>query len=294
MSSSKIHSRVFLSHTKLDKSFARQLAYDLKEAGVEVWLDEWEIRVGDSLREKIESGIQESGWLVVILSPRAVESQWVQREISAAFTRELDSKRVFILPVLIDKCEIPILLRDKKYANFTRNYVEGLQELLGAVLPSQGGSTAPFGKLIDVNAHLWMEHFEPDLPAAIKRAREAGVSKIVASACNGPYSWSRSLELAARLGRSGLLGESRPSGYLANAGVCNICITSELQVFGGDLRPLAHDKCGPEEDNYSYRSATIGSMRVARLAGIKHAASATVSNTIDTPMNVHGSVALKP
>jgi hypothetical protein len=45
---------------------------------------------------------------------------------------------------------------------------------------------------------------------------------------------------------------------------------------------------------HSYLNATTGSIRVARLAGIKHAASATVSSTSDTPMNVHGSVALKP
>ena len=198
MSEDRLRVRVFVSHTSLDKKFARQLAYDLKKAGVEVWFDEWEIRVGDSLREKVERGIHESGWLIIILSPRAVASQWVQRELSAAFARELDDKRVFILPVLLEKCEMPVMLRDKKYADFTESYSRGLQELLYTILPTGPGSTAPFGELIDVNAHLWMERFESDLNATIERARAAGVSKIIASACNGPYSWSRSLEISAR------------------------------------------------------------------------------------------------
>jgi len=198
MSENTVPTRVFVSHTSLDKKFTRQLAYDLKKAGVEVWFDEWEIRVGDSLREKVERGIHESGWLIIVLSPRAVASQWVQRELSAAFARELDDKRVFILPVLLEKCELPVMLRDKKYADFTENYSRGLQELLQTILPTGSGSTAPFGELIDVNAHLWMERFESDLNAIIERARTAGVSKIIASACNGPYSWSRSLEISAR------------------------------------------------------------------------------------------------
>ena len=62
--------RVFLSHTSTDKVFVRRLAGDLKAHNVGVWLDEWEMRVGDSIVERVQQGIDESVYLAVVLSPR--------------------------------------------------------------------------------------------------------------------------------------------------------------------------------------------------------------------------------
>lgn len=112
----------------------RRLAEDLKATGVDVWLDEWEIRVGDSLRQRIEEGIQSSAWLAVILSEHSVGSQWVNRELNAAFARELEVQRVFILPIRIDNCEIPVFLKDKFYADFRFDYEAGLRSLLKAIV----------------------------------------------------------------------------------------------------------------------------------------------------------------
>ncbi len=58
---------VFLSHTNADKSFVRRLASDLTDRGVKVWLDEWELSVGDSLSERIQAGILVAGFLAVVL-----------------------------------------------------------------------------------------------------------------------------------------------------------------------------------------------------------------------------------
>ena len=56
--------RIFFSHSSKDKELARRIANDLSNKGIPVWFDEWELTVGDSLQEKISSGIQKSGWLV--------------------------------------------------------------------------------------------------------------------------------------------------------------------------------------------------------------------------------------
>ena len=61
-------SGVFLSHNSEDKSFVRKLATDLRRYGVKVWLDEAELKVGDSLVDKISSGISDMQFLAVILS----------------------------------------------------------------------------------------------------------------------------------------------------------------------------------------------------------------------------------
>src|ERR1035437_3408181 len=124
--------KIFLCHSSKDKSFVKKLATDLKTVGLDVWYDAWEIKVGDSLRQKIEDGITESSWLAVILSSNSIQSDWVNRELSAAFAYEMDLKRVFILPVIIENCPIPPLLRDKLYADFRENYQFGFNAILKA------------------------------------------------------------------------------------------------------------------------------------------------------------------
>lgn len=61
-------SSIFLSHSSNDKPFVRKLAADLRRAGFYVWVDEAEIKVGDSLIEKIEDGIDNTDFLGVVIS----------------------------------------------------------------------------------------------------------------------------------------------------------------------------------------------------------------------------------
>lgn len=79
---------IFLSHSSKDADVARQLANDLKQQGHKVWLDEWEIHVGECIPTKIEQGIGAAGFLIVLLSRHAVESAWVEREWKAAYWDE--------------------------------------------------------------------------------------------------------------------------------------------------------------------------------------------------------------
>jgi hypothetical protein len=128
---------VFLCHSSDDKVFVKRLALDLQRYSVQVWLDAWEIQVGESIIEKIGTGIRSSGWLGLVLTRSSVASSWVSRELNAGLIRELEEERVFVLPLLADECTIPILLRDKKYADFRRNYAQGLFDLLRVVSPSK-------------------------------------------------------------------------------------------------------------------------------------------------------------
>jgi hypothetical protein len=122
--------KVFLSHSSRDKTSVIRLAKDLQKRGVEVWLDEWNIRVGESISHSVESGINESDFLVVWLSRSAIESGWVDREWRTKVLDEISDKRTSVLPILAEDIEIPGLLRDKKYADFRRDYDIGLRDLL--------------------------------------------------------------------------------------------------------------------------------------------------------------------
>jgi hypothetical protein len=110
---------VFLSHSSRDKFFARKLAETLAASGVQVWIDEAELRVGDSLITKISEAIQQADFVAAILSHNSVQSNWVRKELELALTQEIAGRRVKVLPILMEKCEIPDFLRDKVYADFT-------------------------------------------------------------------------------------------------------------------------------------------------------------------------------
>jgi formylglycine-generating enzyme required for sulfatase activity len=111
----------------------RRLAEDLRRAGLDVWLDENEIRVGEWVTKKIEQGLDTTRYLALWLTRRSVESGWVDAEWRSRFHDEIRDDSVVVLPLLAEDCEIPRLLRDKKYADFRGDYRRGLSELLAAV-----------------------------------------------------------------------------------------------------------------------------------------------------------------
>ena len=133
--STKNFSTIFLSHNSNDNEFANRLAGDLSRNGVMVWIAEAELKVGDSLIDKIQEGIGDMDYLGVILSPNSVSSPWVQKELKAALTQEIKGKRVKVLPILLKDCEIPLFLIDKLYADFRDDtkYFESLGKLLDAL-----------------------------------------------------------------------------------------------------------------------------------------------------------------
>lgn len=124
---------IFLSHTSEDKPFVRELKSRLEDQGVEdVWLDEAEIMIGDSLIKKIEEGLKKTKYIGVILSPRSIKSPWVEKELEIAINREILTGEVVVLPLLYEKCELPAFLMGKMYADFTSPaaYGEGVTNLL--------------------------------------------------------------------------------------------------------------------------------------------------------------------
>ena len=128
--------KVFISYSSKDRRFIERLAKDLKAAGVDVWWDEWEIKVGDSIVQKINDGIQESAYLIVVLSRSSVASLWVQEELSAATMHMLNSRSIALLPLRIEPCDIPLLLAHRKFADFQISYDHGLDQLLGVLTPT--------------------------------------------------------------------------------------------------------------------------------------------------------------
>jgi formylglycine-generating enzyme required for sulfatase activity len=125
-----MNNRIFLSHASGDIGSVRRLAEDLKRVGIEVWLDEWEIGVGDPISQKVQEGLRNTDYLAVWLTREAVNSGWVEREWQSKFGAEIARKSAIILPLLAEDCDVPPLLADKRFADFRRDYQDGLVDLL--------------------------------------------------------------------------------------------------------------------------------------------------------------------
>jgi hypothetical protein len=124
---------IFISYSHEDKVFAQRLAANLVKERANVWIDAWELNVGDSLLGKIQSAITGASALVVILSRASIQSEWCRKELTAGLMRELSEKRVIVLPALLEDCEIPLFLQDKLYADFRNDFTVGFDKLMEAV-----------------------------------------------------------------------------------------------------------------------------------------------------------------
>ncbi len=124
---------IFISYSHADKEKVNHLAAHMVKKNAQVWVDTWELNVGDSLIQKVQEAIKDSDALLVILSKASVDSEWCKKELNSGLIRELDEKRVLVLPVLLEDCEIPLFLREKMYADIRSDFDAGLSSIMSAV-----------------------------------------------------------------------------------------------------------------------------------------------------------------
>ena len=90
---------VFISHASEDKDeIVRPLASALKNAGLSVWYDEFELKIGDSLRQKIDKGLAKSKFGIVVLSKSFIKKGWTNYELDGIITKVVSGEQV-LLPI---------------------------------------------------------------------------------------------------------------------------------------------------------------------------------------------------
>lgn len=149
-------SHLFFSYSRLDKDYAIRLAGDLRGLGARLWIDQLDIKPGDHWERSIENAIKSARGLLVVLSPRSVASDNVLDEISYA----RDHGKV-ILPVLIEKCEIPFRLHRLQYIDFVSDYRAALDACARSALTLLGHEN-PAPDPAKPSA----TKFDPDVPLA--------------------------------------------------------------------------------------------------------------------------------
>jgi two-component system, NarL family, response regulator LiaR len=124
---------VFISYARKDgKEFAERLYDDLKANEVEVWLDRHDIQGGKEWNRELENAIETAGSFIVILTPAAVESIYVENEIIAAIDRG-----IAVIPLLALDCKVPLALKRLQYIDFRRDYQAAFRELFQVLQPKE-------------------------------------------------------------------------------------------------------------------------------------------------------------
>jgi len=108
----------FLSHASEDKArFVIPFATALMARGVEVWLDKWEIRPGDSLVKKIfDEGLDSADAVIIVISAASITKPWVREELDASMVAKIN-KGLRIIPVVLEDADVPVPLRHLLWVN---------------------------------------------------------------------------------------------------------------------------------------------------------------------------------
>lgn len=103
---------VFFCHASEDKPLAREIAAAFVHAGIDTFLDEWEIGTGDSFRQKIDAGIDRCTHFVVLLTPASITKPWVRFELDAGVAGYLDGRnKLFPLRAGLNPRDLPPTLQ---------------------------------------------------------------------------------------------------------------------------------------------------------------------------------------
>jgi hypothetical protein len=124
---------LFLSHSSKDKDLALRLATDLNFCGVDAWLDEWEIQIGQSLTDVLAKAMKQARFVAILVSENYNKSIWTKREYKRALSREEQEDRIVMLPLMLSGSELPDFLEDRKYVDLRNEYYSGLVRVAGIV-----------------------------------------------------------------------------------------------------------------------------------------------------------------
>lgn len=124
---------VFLSYARPDAQAVERIARDLRSHGVDLWMDRQDLVAGEQWLPQIEQAIRKADFMLVFISTASLGSEWVKREYQAAFQSQAKSGGTRLIPVLLERVELPPFLASIQYIDLTESYREGVQQLLRAL-----------------------------------------------------------------------------------------------------------------------------------------------------------------
>lgn len=124
---------IFISHSSRDKAAAIYLATTLNFCAIDVWLDDWELEVGQSLTDEISKAMDDSRFIAILITENYNKTVWTKTEYKKALAREQKEQRTVMLPLIVGEAEIPDFLEDKIYIDLRKEYFTGIVDLVGMI-----------------------------------------------------------------------------------------------------------------------------------------------------------------
>ncbi|MGV9703034.1 tetratricopeptide repeat protein [Streptomyces sp. NPDC003483] len=121
---------VFVSYAHEDEPWARALAENLHQLGLDVWLDQWEVAGGDLVASRLQDGLAKAGAVVAVVSRHWMDSGWCGEEFAAGVTAAVERGQRLI-PVLLGEVALPAFLASRLYVDF--RHVASPQQYEGLV-----------------------------------------------------------------------------------------------------------------------------------------------------------------
>ena len=124
---------IFISHSSKDKSAAVHLAKVLSFCCIDVWLDDWELEIGQSLTDEISKAMNDSNYIAILITENYNKTVWTKTEYKKALAREQKENRPVMLPLIIGEAVIPDFLEDKIYIDLRKDFFTGIVNLIGMI-----------------------------------------------------------------------------------------------------------------------------------------------------------------
>jgi len=109
------------------------LATTLNFCAIDVWLDDWELDVGQSLTDEIARAMDISRFIAILITENYNKTVWTKTEYKKALAREQKEQRTVMLPLIVGEAQIPDFLEDKIYVDLRTDYFSGITKLVGMV-----------------------------------------------------------------------------------------------------------------------------------------------------------------
>jgi hypothetical protein len=122
---------VFISHAVKDRAFVRRLLAVLKKNGVRYWISDTHIPGAAEWHDEIGRALKRCDWFLIVLSPNAVKSVWVKRELMYALQPNRYKGR--IIPIYFRQCRHELLswtLAEFQFVDFRKDFRDGCERLL--------------------------------------------------------------------------------------------------------------------------------------------------------------------
>lgn len=243
---------VFISFAAADRQQAQRLARDLAELEITTFLADEDIDPGANIVSSLSHALEQSDYVVLLLSAISRQRRWVEAEWTSALHRELNERRAFLFILRLDETPPPMLLAARKYLDAFSDWEEAVQALARTwsrdwhlrrreigVFPAPGPSGSPERDSLGIyvfNEALSVQHFlhvPPRLSTRqlYARVRSALVLQDSVDALGGKVGLRFTYELA----RDGVTLSSDEATAIALTDGDTLDLTVLMEPFGPEV-----------------------------------------------------------